>query len=78
MPEELPLVPVGSSNIDASGYDPATQTLKVQFKNGGIYEYPNVTEELARAFSEAPSKGKFVAQILRPLGTARKVPDAGK
>jgi len=36
---------VESSNIAEVGYDPATQTLEVIFKNGRIYEYAGVDQQ---------------------------------
>ena len=38
--------PVSSSNLADVGYDPATQTLEVGFKNGRIYQYFDVPEHI--------------------------------
>ena len=35
---------VASSNVAAVGYDPATETLEVEFLSGSIYQYYNVPE----------------------------------
>jgi hypothetical protein len=35
-----------SDNVRAVGYDPASMTLRVQFSNGGTYDYSNVAAEL--------------------------------
>jgi len=35
---------VSSSNISSVGYDPKTQTLEVEFHNGGVYQYFNVPQ----------------------------------
>lgn len=70
----IPLNPIeNSSNIDASGYDGQTSTLRVRFKNGASYDYHGVTPELAQAFQESPSPGKFVATILKPSCPAERV-----
>jgi hypothetical protein len=43
---------VVSTNVLAVGYDPATQTLRVQFRSGGVYDYfgvaPDVFEQMLR------------------------------
>lgn len=31
--------PVSSTNLSAVGYDPDTQTLEIEFLNGGLYRY---------------------------------------
>lgn len=52
--------PVGSSTIACIGYDEPAQTLEVEFLNGSVYQYYNVTEEMHARLMHAPSKGKFL------------------
>jgi hypothetical protein len=40
------LVPIRSSSLAAIGYDPATRTLRVKFRNGGLYDYLDVAHEV--------------------------------
>ncbi len=47
------LIPIVSSNVMAAGYDTQSQTMKVQFKSGLIYEYYGVDLELWNSFVEA-------------------------
>jgi hypothetical protein len=35
-----------SDNIFAVGYDPNSETLRVQFRSGGTYDYSGVSESL--------------------------------
>ena len=35
---------VNSSNLESVGYDPTTQTLEIEFLNGGLYQYSGVPE----------------------------------
>jgi hypothetical protein len=49
---------IGSSHIEASGYDPETCTMRVRFKGGRVYESGNVSPEAYEAFSNAESAGK--------------------
>ena len=63
---------INSSNLEAAGYDEATQTLTVKFRNGTSYRYANVLPELFAAFSalfsgEKGSAGKFFNQRIRSL-----------
>lgn len=53
--------PVKSSNIAATGYDPQSRTLAVQFKGGGkTYHYADVPQGLADDLNKSESVGKFV------------------
>jgi KTSC domain-containing protein len=54
---------VSSTNVKSAGYDPVTKTLQVEFHNGSIYNYANVSTSQALQFSQAKSKGSFVGQI---------------
>lgn len=50
---------VKSTNIFAVGYDRANKVLKVEFRNGNVYEYYEVPHDIYIAFMNAESKGKF-------------------
>lgn len=50
---------VQSSAIKSVGYDPATQTLEVEFVSGSVYQYLKVPASLHTEFMIASSKGKF-------------------
>lgn len=43
-------VPVTSSNIEAIGYDKETETLRIWFKAGSVYDYDKVTELVFNGF----------------------------
>ncbi|TLN26716.1 KTSC domain-containing protein [bacterium] len=58
------MVPVSSSNLVSVGYDPATQTLRVQFKLG-CYDYTGVPESVYRGLLGAPSKGEYHAARIK-------------
>lgn len=60
-PPTITMNPVKSSNIAATGYDPASKTLAVQFKGGGrVYHYSDVPESVFGDMGKAESVGKFV------------------
>jgi len=49
--------PVSSSNLRSVGYDPATQTLEIEFMNGHIYQYSGVLKSVYDALLAAESHG---------------------
>ena len=66
--------PGASGNVVAAAYDAESETLRIQFKGGNVmYDYHGVTPELYQAFGEAPSAGRFEANILRGSCPASKV-----
>ncbi len=42
--------PATSTNVRAVGYEPATRTMRVQFRSGGVYDYyaidPHLFEQM--------------------------------
>lgn len=58
-------IPVASSNIVSAGYDPDSQTLEIEFRNGTVYQYYNVDQGIYDQFSQASSKGGFLNTYLR-------------
>lgn len=51
--------PVSSSNLSSVGYDPASETLEIEFNNGRVYQYYNVPQFMHDRMMEAPSIGVF-------------------
>lgn len=58
--------PVTSSNLVSVGYDTATSTLEVEFKEGRLYRYFNVPIEQYTALVEADSCGKYLNAHIKP------------
>ncbi|WP_122670378.1 KTSC domain-containing protein [Pseudomonas viridiflava] len=56
---------VSSSNIMSAGYDSASETMELEFKDGSVYQYYNVSEHLYEQFKSAPSKGQFFHMYIR-------------
>lgn len=69
----IPLQPVESSQIHSLGYDPATSTLAIRFKNRttgeatSLYHYRNVSPELFEQFRTAESIGSFFIRNIKPM-----------
>jgi hypothetical protein len=54
-----------SSNIVRIAYDDANRVLKVEFKNGGLYDYFDVPDSVFEGMRNAPSKGQYLAQQIK-------------
>jgi len=54
-----------SSSIARFCYDKEKEVLRVEFKNGGIYNYFDVPDSVFKKMSEASSKGKFFMDNIR-------------
>jgi hypothetical protein len=72
----MTLTPVTSSNIAAIGYDPATRTMTVQFKNGGTFDYHDVAphhhDEMMKVNAKGQSVGKYFHARIRGAHKASK------
>lgn len=62
----MEMTPVTSSNITHIGYEPDTQTMRVEFRHGGVYEYDRVPPEAHQALMDAPSIGNHFAVEVKP------------
>ena len=58
-------VPVESSNIASIGFDEDTNTLEIEFRNGGVYQYFDVPFAVYDGLIEADSKGQYLAQQIK-------------
>lgn len=56
---------IESSQIKQYGYDPASQTLAIQFAKGGVYHYSAFTPKHWEAFQKAKSAGSFFHKNVR-------------
>ncbi len=56
---------VVSSHIVSVGYDPGSETLEVEFKNGTVYQYYNVPSSIHEGLMAAPSAGQFLAYQIK-------------
>lgn len=60
MTTKFKFTPAKSSNIAATAYDPASQSMAVTFKGGKTYVYHDVPQEVHSAMGKADSIGKFI------------------
>lgn len=71
--EEMERELVASSTILSAGYEAASETLEIEFKNGGIYQYYNVPESIYQSFATSDSKGKFLHVYIKPTYPCSRV-----
>jgi hypothetical protein len=57
--------PISSSNLKTVGYDANTQTLEIEFHQGGVYQYDDVPENVYRGLLEAESAGTYFYREIR-------------
>ena len=57
--------PVDSSTIADVGYDEASMTLEVGFRNGAVYQYFDVPQSLYQELMAASSKGAFLSSQIK-------------
>lgn len=64
---------VTSSNIASIGYDANSQTLEVEFLNGGVYQYFDVSKHIYDELMNANSHGKYLARNIKGVYRFSKV-----
>ncbi|MDR3611401.1 MAG: KTSC domain-containing protein [Ignavibacteriaceae bacterium] len=64
---------VSSSNVEALGYDDNTQTLRVWFLNGSIYDYRGVGKMEFEGLLNAPSIGSYLHKNIKGQYSYEKV-----
>ncbi|MCC8376737.1 MULTISPECIES: KTSC domain-containing protein [Photorhabdus] len=65
-------VPVSSSNLHSVGYNQATKTLEIAFRDGGIYQYYGVPPQIHQGLMNAPSKGRYFHKHIKDVYSYRK------
>lgn len=56
---------VNSSNVAEVGYDPKTLTMEVLFRNGGLYQYFEVPQQVYDELRNAGSFGAYMNQNIK-------------
>ena len=57
-------VSLTSRVVVSAGYDPASQTLELEFASGRVYRYTGVPRGTYEWLLRAPSKGAFVTRMI--------------
>ena len=58
--------PVSSSTIKSIGYIPNTKELQIEFNNGAIFNYAQVSSETWQGLNNSESKGKYFSSVIKP------------
>lgn len=70
----FPLLKSHSNAVKSFDYDAEKKILRVEFGNGGVYQYHDVPETIYRELKESPSKGQyFNSQIRDKFGFDREI-----
>jgi hypothetical protein len=64
---------VDSSSLTSVGYDAGSETLEVEFRNGGVYRYLEVPEDEWQSLQSAESKGSYLNTHIKPRHPYRKL-----
>lgn len=56
---------VGSTSLRSVGYDPRSRILEVEFRNGSVYQYAEVSAERHRRLLRAESLGAYFNRHIR-------------
>lgn len=57
--------PVSSSNVASVGYDADSATLEIEFNNGAVYQYFDVSENIYGELIGAQSIGGYLANNIK-------------
>jgi KTSC domain-containing protein len=57
--------PFNSSTILTAGYDPASRTLEIEFRNHRLYRYLDVPAPVWQGLQTAPSPGAYFTASIR-------------
>lgn len=74
--DDFQMQPVSSSNIKAVGYHLGTRVLRVEFLNGGVYTYHDVSPETHAGLMKADSKGSHLSAHIKGKHVHKKA-DSG-
>lgn len=61
------MVPIEAANIRLMGYDRESQQLRVQFTNGGLFQYKNISEKLFNDMVKSPIIGSYFSRNIRNI-----------
>lgn len=65
--------PVTSSNVASVGYDEDSSTLEVEFNNGAVYQYFDVSQNVFQELIHADSVGGYLAAHVKGVYRYSKV-----
>ena len=64
---------INSSKIRAVGYDPKSQVLEVELRDGAVIAYSGVSHEVHRQFMNAPSPASYYEDKIADEFSSRRI-----
>lgn len=74
----MEMVPVQSSNVAAIGYDETVHLLRIEFKDGTVYDAERIDPQMHDALMATSSKGSFINRFLSKEMRRRPLIDGGQ
>jgi DNA helicase HerA-like ATPase len=71
--ENVERQPVESSSVLSVGYDEPSQTVEIEFKGSGVYQYYNVPQVIFDQMMASESVGKFINTYIKPAYACSRV-----
>lgn len=62
-----------SSNLNSAEYDDLTNTLRIRFNAGGIYEYYGVPQVVVNELRQAASAGSYFHEFIREKFSFKRI-----
>jgi hypothetical protein len=76
--DRIKRVHVKSSNIASIGYSPTRYVLEVEFQDGSVYQYAQVSGHVYQGLMDAESKGSYFLRFLRDRYPTTKISDGNR
>lgn len=57
---------ITSTGIRSVGYERGRQLLEIEYAGGGVYDYYGVPASIYHGLMNAPSRGRYVNQHIKP------------
>lgn len=67
MDYDFNMTAVESSNIANIGYHVGSNTLRVEFNSGAVYDYHGVSPQQYEALMSSESKGQYLNMAIKPV-----------
>ena len=67
--------PIRSTSICSVAYEPATMTLELELRDGTVYQYFNVPEQVYQDFLAATFTGSYFNSYIKNCYSYRRVAD---
>ena len=65
--------PLSSSNLSGVEWDKETETMRIAFRSGAVYEYSGVSEDVYEALKSSGTPGGYFSNYIRDVYPAVRV-----